>query len=173
LSIVWNTIQDHNGWLEVKDNNPGAIFEIYLPITHEEISPTKNIDINRSLRGNGETILLIDDQPEQIETMEKLLAGLGYKTYSATSSEAGIALLQSNTADLVLIDMIMGDGLNGSETYERILQVQPGQKAIIISGYSRHEEAQKAKALGISHFLEKPVTIPKLSLAVKQALVGN
>jgi two-component system, cell cycle sensor histidine kinase and response regulator CckA len=173
LSIVWNTVQDHNGWLEVKDNSPGAIFEIYLPATHEEISPTKDMDFNPTLRGNGETILLIDDQSEQIETMEKLLASLGYYTCSATSGEEGIALFQSKAVDLVLIDMIMGDGLNGRETYERILQVRPGQKAIIISGYSKHEEAQKAKALGISHFLEKPVTIPKLTLAIKQALVGN
>ena len=173
LSIVLNTVQDHNGWLEVKDNNPGAIFEIYLPITNEEISSTKNIDINHTLRGNGEIVLIIDDQLEQIETMEKILASLGYKTYSATSGEEGITLFQSQAVDLVLIDMIMGDGLNGRETYERILQVRPGQKAIIVSGYSKYEEAQKAKALGISHFLEKPVTISKLSLAIKQALAGN
>ena len=82
-------------------------------------------------------------------------------------------MFQSQAVDLVLIDMIMGDGLNGRETYERILQVRPGQKAIIVSGYSKYEEAQKAKALGISHFLEKPVTISKLSLAIKQALAGN
>ena len=173
LSIVWNTVQDHNGWLEVKDNNPGAVFEIYLPVTNKEISSTKNIDINHTPRGNGETVLIIDDQSEQIETMEKILAGLGYKTYSATSGEEGIALFQSKPVDLVLIDMIMGDGLNGRETYEGILQVRPGQKAIIISGYSKREEAQKAKALGISHFLEKPVTISKLSLAIKQALAGR
>ena len=173
LSIVWNTVQDHNGWLEVKDNYPGAIFEIYLPITNEEISSTKNIDINHTLRGNGEIVLIIDDQLEQIETMEKILTSLGYKTYSATSGEEGITLFQSQAVDLVLIDMIMGDGLNGRETYERILQVRPGQKAIIVSGYSKYEEAQKAKALGISHFLEKPVTISKLSLAIKQALAGN
>jgi two-component system, cell cycle sensor histidine kinase and response regulator CckA len=173
LSIVWNTVQDHNGWLEVRDNNPGAIFEIYLPSTREETRPTKDVDINRPLRGNGEMILLIDDLSEQNETMEKLLASLGYKTYSVTSGEEGIAFLQSQAVDLVLIDMIMGDGLNGRETYERILQVRPGQKAIIISGYSRHEETEKAKALGISHFLEKPVTLSKLSLAIKQALFGN
>jgi DNA-binding NtrC family response regulator len=75
--------------------------------------------------------------------------------------------------DLVLLDMIMGDGLNGRETYERILKVRPGQKAIIISGYSKSEDVVMAKALGVSHFLEKPVSLPILSLAIRQALAGS
>jgi PAS domain S-box-containing protein len=169
LSIVWNTVQEHNGWIEVKDNNPGAVFEIYLPASREatEAEPAINYC---SLQGNGETILLIDDQPEQNETMGRLLKNLGYTTFSATSGEEGIAFIKSKPVDLVLLDMIMGDGLNGSETYEQILQVQPSQKAIMISGYSRNEDVLKARNLGISHFLEKPVTLPTISHAIRQSL---
>ena len=173
LSIVWNTVQEHNGWIEVKDNKPGAVFEIYLPAAPELPSSTQPEPAACSVQGSGEMLLLIDDRPEQNETMEKLLTSLGYKTYSATSGEEGIAFLQSQPVDLVLLDMIIGDGLNGRETYEKILQVRPGQKAIIISGYSRNEEVRKARALGVSHFLEKPVTMPKLSQVIKQALAGN
>jgi CheY-like chemotaxis protein len=105
--------------------------------------------------------------------MGKLIGSLGYKTYSATSGEEGIAFLRCQPVDLILLDMIMGDGLNGRETYERILQVKPGQKAIIISGYSRNEDVQQAKTLGISDFLEKPVTLSKLSRAIKLSLSHN
>jgi DNA-binding NarL/FixJ family response regulator len=66
--------------------------------------------------------------------------------------------------------MIMGDGLNGRETYERILRVRPEQKAIIVSGYLDNEEVKKAKNLGISMFLEKPVTLPAMSQAIRQTL---
>ncbi len=173
LSIVWNAVQEHNGWIEVKDNRPGAIFEIYLPATLEKTCSLEQVGAKRSLQGHGESILLIDDEPEQNEIMGKLIGSLGYKTYSATSGEEGIAFLKGQPVDLILLDMIMGDGLNGRETYERILQVQPGQKAIIISGYSRNEDVQKAKNLGISHFLEKPVTLSKLSSAIKQSLSRN
>jgi two-component system, cell cycle sensor histidine kinase and response regulator CckA len=173
LAIVWNTVQEHNGWIEVKDNNPGAIFEIYLPATPEQTESTRIEHVNRPVQGNGEMLLLIDDKPEQNEIMGKILTSLGYKIYSATSGEEGIAFLQSQAVDLVLLDMILGDGLNGRETYEKILQVRPGQKAIIISGYSRNDEVRKARDLGVSHFLEKPVTMPKLSQAIRQALAGN
>ncbi len=173
LSIVWNTVQQLNGWIEVKDNKPGAIFEIYLPATTEQAGSNQAENIVRPLRGNGETILLIDDQPEQNETLVNLLSDLGYITYSVTSGEDGIKFLQTKDVHLVLLDMIMGDGLNGRETYEKILHIRPGQKAIIISGYSRNEEIIKAKALGAAFYLEKPVTMPILSVAIRQTLISN
>ena len=64
----------------------------------------------------------------------------------------------------------MGEGLNGRETYERILQIYPQQKAIVISGYAKNEEITKIKALGIMDFIDKPVTIHKIGHAVKKAL---
>ena len=170
LAIVWNAVQDHNGWIEVKDNKPGALFEIYLPATIEKTYSIDTIGADRLLHGNGERILLIDDEPEQNEIMEKLITSLGYTASSATSGEEGLAFLQEQDADLILLDMIMGDGLNGRETYERLLQIRPKQKVIIISGYSKNEDVLRAKALGVSQFLEKPVTLLKLSRAIKLSL---
>lgn len=170
LSIVWNTVQEHKGWIEVKNNNPGVIFDIYLPATHEELSRPKHQATKFVPRGNGEKILLIDDQPEQIETIERMLTHLGYQAYSAIGGEEGIAFLQSRQVDLILLDMIMSTGMNGCETYERILQIRPGQKAIIISGYSTAEHVSKARHLGISQFLEKPISLAILDRAVRQML---
>ena len=171
LSIVWNIVQDHKGWIEIKDNKPGAVFEIYLPATLEAASPHQDCGSAYSLRGNGETILLIDDQQEQNELMEKVLDSMGYTPYSVTSGEAGLAFLQNQPVDLVLLDMMMGDGLNGRETYERILQMYPQQKAIVISGYAKNEEIAKIKALGVTEFIEKPVTLDKIGHAVKKVLM--
>jgi len=173
LSIVWNIVQDHNGWIEIRDNNPGALFEIYLPATHDLVCPVTAPHSKDSLRGNGETILLIDDQLEQNEIIGKALQGMGYITYSVTSGEEGIAFIESQPVDLVLLDMMMGDGLNGRETFEKILKIYPRQKAIVISGYAKSEEIMKVKELGISDFIEKPVTISKIGLAIRQSLVCN
>lgn len=136
----------------------------------EKRADISEVKVSQTWRGHGETILLIDDQPEQNDTMGKLLNSLGYKTFSASSGEEGIQFIKSQSVDLVLLDMMMGDGLNGSETYEQILQIHPQQKAIIISGYSKDEDVLKAKALGVTHFLEKPVTLPKISRAINQLL---
>lgn len=169
LSIVWNIVQDHNGWVEVKDNNPGALFEVYLPATTAMACQPQEALLTNSLQGNGESILLIDDQMEQNEIIEKALQKMGYVTHSVTSGEEGIAFLQSQPVDLILLDMMMGDGLNGRETYEKILKFHPRQKAIVISGYAKSEEIAKTKDLGIADFIEKPVTISKIGLAIRQS----
>lgn len=170
LSIVWNIIQDHKGWIEIKDNKPGAVFEIYLPASPEAISRQQDCGPLDFWQGNGETVLLIDDQQEQNELMEKVLRKMGYTPYSVTTGEAGIALLRTRPVDLVLLDMMMGDGLNGRETYEQILQINPHQKAIVISGYARNEEIARIKAMGIKDFIEKPVTIHKIGHTLRKCL---
>jgi CheY-like chemotaxis protein len=170
LSIVWNIVQDHNGWIEIKDNKPGAIFEIYLPATYDSVCPLLDTRTVESFRGNGETILLIDDQLEQNEIIGKALQNMGYVTYSVTSGEEGIAFIQSQPVDLVLLDMMMGNGLNGRETFEKILKIHPQQKAIVISGYAKSDEILKARNLGVSDFIEKPVTISKIGAAIRQSL---
>lgn len=173
LTIVWNTIQEHNGWLELKDNKPGAMFEIYLPGTRDEITSSLNSAQTSSLRGEGEKILLIDDEASQNELMAKLLANLGYSAQSVTSGEAALDFLKEKDVDLVLIDMIMGNGLNGRETFEHILKICPTQKAIVISGYADNDEIRKVKKLGASYILEKPVTLAQVGLAIKKALSGH
>ena len=170
LSIVWNTVQEHNGWVELKDNQPGVKFEIYLPGTRDEIVDQQDVGTARSLQGNGESILLIDDEQEQNDIMTKMLSSLGYNVFSAISGEAGINLLKSRHAELVILDMLIGDGLNGRETYQKILAANPEQKAIVISGYAKNEETAKIKKLGVTHFLEKPVTLPQIGRVVKEVL---
>jgi len=170
LSIVWNTVQEHGGWVEMKNNKPGVKFEIYLPGTRDEVYSQQDVGTARSLQGNGESILLIDDEEEQNELIAKLLTNLGYKVFSVVSGEEGLDFLQSQKVDLVILDMIMGNGLNGRETYEQILRRYPHQKAIVVSGYSKTVEAQKIKNLGVAHFLEKPVTLPQMGSAIKQVL---
>jgi CheY-like chemotaxis protein len=172
LSVVWNIVQEHDGWIEVKGNAPGAVFEVYLPATHDQVCyidlPVKVVG-----QGKGERILIVDDQAEQNEVLENALSNLGYATFSVTSGEAAIEFLKSEPVDLLLMDMIMGNGLNGRETLEIILQNHPGQRAIVVSGYAKREEIERTKALGVSLFVEKPVTLSRISSAIQQSLVGN
>ena len=173
LSIVWNTVQEHNGWIELKSNKPGVRFEIFLPGTKEKIYNSQDVSVVRSLQGNGEKILLIDDEQDQNDFISKMLSNLGYKIFAVNSGEEGVKFLNSHQVDLVLLDMLMGTGMNGRETFERILQINPAQKAIVVSGYSESEEVTRIKHLGVTQFLEKPVTLPQMGRAIKQSLASN
>ncbi|OQY06547.1 MAG: hypothetical protein B6I22_05055 [Desulfobacteraceae bacterium 4572_123] len=86
------------------------------------------------------------------------------------SGEEAVEYLQENSVDLVLLDMIMDPGINGRETYERIIKIHPGQKAVIISGFADTDEVKKARRAGAGQYIKKPVTLEKLGLAVKEEL---
>jgi DNA-binding NarL/FixJ family response regulator len=75
--------------------------------------------------------------------------------------------------DLVLIDMLMEPGMNGRQTYQEIVRLHPGQKAIIVSGFSESRDIKIALNLGAKGFLKKPYSIDQLGMAVKESLSGT
>ena len=77
-----------------------------------------------------------------------MLETLGYKVKAVSSGEQALEYLQNTSVDLVLLDMIMDPGINGRQTYERIVQIHPRQKAVIVSGFAKTEEVKKAQAGG-------------------------
>jgi DNA-binding NarL/FixJ family response regulator len=75
--------------------------------------------------------------------------------------------------DLVLIDMLMEPGMNGRQTYQEIVRLHPGQKAIIVSGFSESHDVKVALSLGAKGILKKPYSIEQLGIAVKESLAGD
>ncbi len=170
LAVVWNTVQDHKGYIDVTSGENGTTFELYFPITRDEISDkTLSIPI-KDYKGNQETILVVDDVESQREISCKMLDKLGYKTKAVSSGEEAVEYLKENTVDLLLLDMIMDPGINGCETYERIIKIHPKQKAIIVSGFAQTDEVKEAQKLGAGQYIKKPVTLEKIGLAVKEEL---
>ena len=117
-------------------------------------------------RGRGERILVVDDQKSQREIARRLLTRLGYEPLTAASGEEAVAIVRQTEVDLVLLDMIMDPGMNGCDTYRRILEHAPGLKAIITSGYSSAEDINRALELGISQFIRKPYSLQELAQAL-------
>ncbi|MBW1801581.1 MAG: response regulator, partial [Deltaproteobacteria bacterium] len=78
--------------------------------------------------------------------------------------------LKENTVDLILLDMIMDPCINGSETYERIIEIHPNQKAIIVSGFVKTGEVKKAQKLGAGQYIKKPFQLEKIGIVVKEEL---
>ena len=170
LAVVWNVVQDHKGYIDVTTDENGTTFELYFPITREEISG-KDLSIPiKDYKGNGETILVVDDVESQREISCNMLDRLGYKAKAVSSGEEAIEYLKENTIDLLFLDMIMDPGINGRETYERIIEIHPKQKAIIVSGFAETDEVKKTQKLGAGQYIKKPLTLKKIGLAVKKEL---
>jgi len=84
--------------------------------------------------------------------------------------EAAVTILQKQAVDLVVLDMIMEPGMDGLDTYRQIIEIYPGQKAIITSGYTEADRVKEAQRLGAGQYLRKPYTYKGLGLAVYQEL---
>ena len=170
LAVVWNVVQDHKGYIDVATGENGTTFELYFPITREEIA-AKNLSIPiKYYKGNGESILVVDDVESQKDISCKMLDILGYKTKAVSSGEEAVEYLKAHTVDLILLDMIMDPGINGRETYERMIKIHPKQKAIIVSGFAETDEVKETQKLGAGKYVKKPYTLDKIGLAVKEEL---
>jgi CheY-like chemotaxis protein len=99
-----------------------------------------------------------------------MLIKLGYNAEAVSSGEEAIEYLKEHPVDLIVFDMVMPKGINGRETYEQIIKIRPGQKAVIASGYAKTKEVDTAQELGAGKYIKKPYTLAKVGLAVKEKL---
>ena len=171
MAVVWGTVKDHKGYIHVESEvEKGTAFQIYFPITRKEKTENQKSRELDDYKGNGESILVVDDVKEQREIASKILSQLGYSVRIASSGEEATKLLRNEAADLIVLDMIMSPGIDGLETYEKIISIQPNQKAIIASGFSETDRVKKAQKLGAGPYVKKPYTIEKIGMAVKEEL---
>ena len=114
--------------------------------------------------------MVVDDIESQREISCEMLDALGYKSIAVSSGEEAVEYLKENRVDLVLLDMIMDPGINGRETYERIIKIHPGQRAVIVSGFAETDEVKEAQKLGAGRYIKKPLTLQKIGLAIREEL---
>ncbi|MBU3928702.1 MAG: response regulator, partial [Bacteroidetes bacterium] len=170
LAVVWNTIQDHKGYIDVISGENGTTFQLYFPITRDELSDEDLSIPIKDYKGDGETILVVDDMESQREITCNILDRLDYKTKAVSSGEEAVEYLKEHTVDLMLLDMIMDPGINGRETYERVIKIHPNQKAIIVSGFAETDEVQETIKLGANKYIKKPFTLEKIGMVIKEEL---
>ncbi|MGD9976000.1 MAG: response regulator, partial [Desulfatirhabdiaceae bacterium] len=169
LAVVWNTLKEHGGTVDVRSTPKGSSFKLYFPVTHEPVELKQRCQ-DELMQGKGETILVVDDEPQLLDIASSMLEACGYNVSTVNSGEEAVSYLQNQRVDIVLIDMLMEPGINGRETYEHILQIHPGQKAIIASGFAENSEVRKTLSLGASVFIKKPYSMADIAKAVKDVL---
>lgn len=171
MAVVWGTVKDHDGYIDVQSREGlGSIFTLYFPVSRKEL-PKENVPmVIEDYMGKGESVLVVDDVYEQRNIAVMLLKRLGYCVTTVSSGEAAVDFVTNHDVDLLILDMIMDPGIDGLETYRRILKLNPNQKAIIVSGFSETKRVKEAQSLGAGSYVRKPYLMEKIGKAVRAEL---
>jgi CheY-like chemotaxis protein len=170
LASAYGIIKNHNGIIRVySEMGHGTTFNIYLPVSESEEVKTEEIKTDM-VKGN-EAVLLVDDEEGPIMVEELMLKELGYRVVPARSGKEAIKLYQNNnnSFDLVALDMIMPE-MSGKETYERLKDLNPNVKVLLVSGYSLNKQVEELMDLGCDGFIQKPFDILQLSQKIRAVL---
>lgn len=170
LTVVWNAMQDHGGYIDIVNDNNGTMFQLYFPVTRDDVSDKTAAVSMAQCNGNGERILVVDDEESQRIVSGEMLTILGYDSVAVSSGEAAIEYLRDHSVDLLLLDMIMIPGISGLETYRRAIEINHGQKAVMCSGFAETNDVKEAQRLGAGQFIKKPITLERLGGAIKKEL---
>ncbi|NQT94406.1 MAG: response regulator [Lentisphaerae bacterium] len=179
LSVVHGIVRSHGGAIDVKSKvQDGTTFMLYLPAV-EEPSGQDSAEMETVPTGT-ESILVVDDEPNQLFIARRGLEGCGYGVTTVASGQEALTLFEQakrenreSPFDLVVLDMVMKPGAGGTATHRAILELYPEQKAMIVSGYAGDEGAEKeAQELNAS-WLAKPYHRDDLARAVRKRLDTN
>jgi len=148
----------------------GTTFAIWLPaagpMPRLVVEPAGELP-----RGNGEAVMIVDDERPLVELAEETLAALGYEPVGFDSSIAALRAFRAepNRFDLVLTDETMPD-LTGTELARQIRQLRPEISIILMSGYAGTQLSERAQAAGIIDVLCKPLIRRNIAEPVARAL---
>lgn len=118
----------------------------------------------------SDRILVVDDEPEMLQVMNRMLTSKGYKVHGAISSESALAALEETMFDLVLCDLAMPPGMSGLELLERVRMTDSTLPFIIITGVGTIETAVQAIQLGAFHYITKPFKRREIEILTQRAL---
>ncbi|MGZ6248767.1 MAG: PAS domain-containing hybrid sensor histidine kinase/response regulator [Syntrophales bacterium] len=171
LAVVWGTVKDHDGYIDVEsEEKKGTAFTLYFPVTREDLTKIEQAVPQSRYMGRGEHILVVDDVEGQRQLASAMLEGLGYKVDTVASGEEAIEFVKKQPVDLLILDMIMDTGIDGLETYRRIIEIRKDQKTIIVSGFAMTERVRRTQSLGAGSYLKKPYLLEKIGIAIRREL---
>ncbi len=177
LATIYGIIQQNRGTITVaSDPGRGTTFTIYLPrqFVKEEaqaVSATPSHRQPAKLAGDGETILLVEDEPAALRVAHIMLQKFGYRVLAAASPEDAIRQAEAHTGriDLLLTDVVM-PGMDGWHLSRRLLELKPEMVCLFMSGYTADIIARHGVIEKGLHFIQKPFTAATLAAKVKSVL---
>jgi PAS domain S-box-containing protein len=171
MAVVWGTVKDHEGYIDVESIvGQGTTFTLYFPVTEKKHEKVESQNEKTLAARKGESILVVDDIEDQRKLAHAMLSKMGYSVSTVSSGEEAVEYMKNHQTDLLVLDMIMDQGMNGLDTYKKILEIYPGQKAVIASGYSETLKVKEAQRLGAGPYIKKPFTFADLGKTIRSEL---
>jgi signal transduction histidine kinase/ActR/RegA family two-component response regulator len=171
LSLVHGIVADLGGAIDVSTHaGAGSTFAIWLPSAGTTPRPAPRVA--RELpHGQGQTVMVVDDEPALVGFLEETLGELGYEPAGFVASAAALEALadEPQRFDLVLTDETMPD-ITGVELARQIRRVRPDLPVILMSGHSSAALAERAHAEGVAAVLRKPLAGADIAEALERAL---
>jgi signal transduction histidine kinase/ActR/RegA family two-component response regulator len=171
LAVVHGIVRDHGGALHVDSEvGVGTCFQIVLPRAEEDAREhAEQVEI---VQGRGERLLFVDDEPLLAALGARSLERLGYQVVAETDPRAALVRFRAapNDFDLVLTDQTMPK-LSGARLLQALRATRPTLPIVLMTGYSEHLDAERARQLGASAFVLKPLRLAELSHTLR-ALLG-
>jgi len=170
LAVVHGIVKNHGGTINVySDQGKGSVFTIFFPAIEQR--SMQHTRFAKAITGGTESILFVDDEVVLVELGVTLLGGLGYKVTGSKSSVEALGLFKKNPDqfDLVITDLAMPQ-ITGDRLAEKLLKIKPGIPIILCTGFSASIDKDRAMAMGIRAFLNKPILRRQLSETIRKVL---
>jgi CheY-like chemotaxis protein len=176
LATVYGIVTKLGGDVTVSsEEGVGTTFRVYLPVTTAALQPGTTGNAPAYVRGNGETVLVVDDQPAVRDLTARLLARNGYATLEAGSGRAAIGIALDHDIDLLVADVVMPK-MGGPELAEALRIRQPSLPVLFMSGYAPGMHGPLGQPHGVPHgmaLIHKPFTEAALLRRVHQTLTAG
>jgi PAS domain S-box-containing protein len=173
LSMVFGFIKQSGGHISVySEPRIGTTFRLFLPRMTGDVSTVEESTVVPLVHGRGETVLVVEDNAALRRVVVRQLVELGYRVVAAEHAMAGLRLLEQQSIDLLLTDLVMPGGMNGRELARRARQRWPAIKVIFTSGFSEARligDAADALSSRVP-LLSKPYRKEELANAAREAL---
>ncbi len=174
LATVYGIVKQHQGWIEVKSEvGVGTTFEIYIPATAKGSEAAAEVAAApaQMVKGQSETVLLVEDEPILREWVKEVLLGCNYQILEAGNGVEALKAWDEHkgTISLLLTDMVMPEGMTGRDLARQLRTRQPQLKVIYTSGYSSEIMGSDSE-FSDGPFLPKPYSAPQLAQMVRDCL---
>jgi len=175
LAQVYGIVKQHEGFIDLETQpGKGTSFIIYLPIVRSEIREEMHADVVLEQVGNGELVLLVEDEAPVRNVIQEMLETLGFEVVTAASGSEALQVFErfQNDLELVISDVVLS-GISGIEVSSKIQKTKPHLPVVLMSGYPLGDDARAKLSEGTTDRISKPFSSEQLGQIIARVMNPN
>ena len=173
LATVYGIVKQHRGWISVQSRlGDGTTFQVFLPASNAPSGALQMTPTEQPVIGGTETLLVVEDEIPLLKLMQHILEGHGYKVLACTNGREALDIWgkHQKKIDLLLTDLILPDGMAGTELARILYAAKPALKILFTSGYDADRLAKEFPPGTAFKMVQKPFHARKLAEMVFESL---